>query len=192
MGRWQSAMTALVAVVSTFVSTAVAAQDVVGILNSGHAVSRLDTTLAFYRDVFGLTADPLPLQNPGIAALTGVPGTKLRRAVLRLPTTTFGFELTEFSGVPRTVGRVNVPDPGAAHLILRLRDLDRVVEAARTSGVQIVTPSSAPVTLRVAARGSRAILMRSEWDLLACLGFPSRELALLWAEHERRILEDAR
>ena len=161
MGRWNDAITTLAAVVGIFVSTSVAAQEaVIGVLNSGHAVNSLDTTLAFYRDIFDLTADPQPLQNPGIAALTGVPSAQLRRAVLRLPNTTFGFELTEFSGVQRTVGHVNVPDPGAAHLILRVRDLDRVVDAARKSGVQIVTPSSAPVKLRPGARGSRAILMR--------------------------------
>jgi len=43
---------------------------------------------------------------------------------------------------------------------LRVRDLDRVVDTAQKSGVQIVTPSSAPVKLRAAGRGSRAILMR--------------------------------
>jgi catechol 2,3-dioxygenase-like lactoylglutathione lyase family enzyme len=161
MGRWNYAITTPVAVVSVCVATSVAAQEaVVGILNSGHAVNSLDVTLAFYRDVFGLTADPQPLQNPGIASLTAAPGVKLRRAVLRLPHTTFGFELTEFSNVQRTVGHVSVPDPGAAQLIVRVRDLDRVVDAARKSGVQIVTPSSAPVKLRAGARGSRAILLR--------------------------------
>jgi catechol 2,3-dioxygenase-like lactoylglutathione lyase family enzyme len=159
--RQKHAIVTLFAVVSIFVTTSAAGQEaVVGILNSSHAVNSLDITLAFYRDVFGLNADPQPLRNPGIAALTGVPGVQLRRAVLRLPNTTFGFELTEFSGVERKAGRANVPDPGAAHLILRVRDLDRVVDAARKSGVQIVTPSSAPVKLRSTARGSRAILMR--------------------------------
>jgi hypothetical protein len=41
-----------------------------------------------------------------------------------------------------------------------VRDLDRVVEAARKTGVQIVTSSLAPVQLRATARGARAILLR--------------------------------
>jgi catechol 2,3-dioxygenase-like lactoylglutathione lyase family enzyme len=154
-------MTMLLAVVSIVIPSLVHAQEaVVGILNSGHTVNNLATTLAFYRDVFGLVADPQPIRNPGIAALTGTPSVQLRHAVLRLPNTSFGFELTEFSGVQRSVVHANVPDPGAAHLILRVRDLDSVVDAARKSRVQIVTPSAAPVKLRAAARGSRAILMR--------------------------------
>src|SRR5262249_41120922 len=127
---------------------------------SSHAVNSLDTTVAFYRDVFGLKADPQPLRNPGIAAFTGAPGVQVRLALLRLPNTSFGFELTEFSGVQRKAGRANIRDPGAAHLILRVRDLDRVVDAVRKSGVQIVTPSLTPIKLQSTARGSRAILVR--------------------------------
>src|SRR5512146_2900230 len=74
---------------------------VVGILNDAHAVNSMDKTLAFYRDVFGLNAGPRPLPNPGIPALTDSPGAQLHLAVLRLPNTSFGFELTEFSGVER-------------------------------------------------------------------------------------------
>lgn len=133
---------------------------VVRILNDIHAVNSLDKTLAFYRDVFELNAEPQSLPNPSIAALTNAPGVKLRVAVLHLPNTSFGFELTEFSGVERKSGRANIPDPGAATLILRVRELDRVVDAAKKSGIQIVTPSSTPIRLPSTARGSRAILMR--------------------------------
>jgi catechol 2,3-dioxygenase-like lactoylglutathione lyase family enzyme len=162
MRRRKRARTTLLVVVSILLTASADGQEaVVGILSSSHAVNHLDSTLAFYRDVFGLNADPQPLRNPGIAALTGEAGAQLRRAVFRLPNTSFGFELTEFSGVHRNAGRAaNIPDPGAAHLILRVRDLDRVVDAARKSGVQIVTPSSTPIKLRSTARGSRAILMR--------------------------------
>jgi catechol 2,3-dioxygenase-like lactoylglutathione lyase family enzyme len=143
MRRSTHAMTMLLGVVSMVIPALAHAQETaVGILNSGHAVNNLDTTLAFYRDVFGLVADPQPMRNPGIAALTGTPSVELRHAVIRLPNTSFGFELTEFSGAQR------------------VRDLDSVVDAARKSRVQIVTPSAAPVKLRPTARGSRAILMR--------------------------------
>jgi catechol 2,3-dioxygenase-like lactoylglutathione lyase family enzyme len=161
MGQRTPAIGTLLAVVSMLgTGRAVGQEAAIGIVTSGHAVNNLEMTLAFYRDVFGLTGDPQPVRNPGLAALTGLAGIQLRVAVLRLPNTHFGLELTEFSGVERKAGRASVPDPGAAHLILRVRDLDRVVNAAKTAMVEMVTPSSAPIGLRPTARGSRAILMR--------------------------------
>jgi catechol 2,3-dioxygenase-like lactoylglutathione lyase family enzyme len=125
-----------------------------------HVVNHLDTTLAFYRDVFGLDGQTQPLPSRGFPALTNSPGVRLRLAVLDLPNTSFGFELIEFSGVERTPGRLRVSDPGAGTLILRVRDLNNVVDAAKNSGAEIVTPSGAPVQLRTTAVGTRAILMR--------------------------------
>jgi catechol 2,3-dioxygenase-like lactoylglutathione lyase family enzyme len=69
-------------------------------------------------------------------------------------------ELAEFSGVEQKPVRLIVSDPGAGTLILRVRDLDRVVAAAKNFGTEIVTPSGAPVKLRPTAVGSRAILIR--------------------------------
>jgi catechol 2,3-dioxygenase-like lactoylglutathione lyase family enzyme len=132
---------------------------VVGIRNDLHAVNGLDKTLAFYRDVFGLDGETQP-QNRGLAALTNSPGAHVRFAVLDLPNTSFGFELAEFSGVERKPGRLRVSDPGSGTLILRVLDLDRVVDAAKAPGAEMVTPGGVPVKLRPAAVGTRAILMR--------------------------------
>ena len=132
----------------------------VGGRNYIHVVNRLDTTLAFYRDVFGLDGQTQPLPSRGFPALTNSPKARLRLAVLDLPNTSFGFELMEFSGVERTPGRLRVSDPGAGTLILRVRDLNNVVDAAKNSGAEIVTPSGAPVPLRTTAVGTRAILLR--------------------------------
>ena len=85
----------------------------VGILNYIHAVNDLDTTLAFYNEVFGLKGEPRPFPNPGVPALTNSPGVSLRLAVLKLPNASFGFELTQFSGVDRHPGRPKHTDPGA-------------------------------------------------------------------------------
>lgn len=131
-----------------------------GILNYIHAVNRLDQTLGFYREVFELTGEMRVLPNSAAAALVNSPGARLRLAALHLPNTTFDFELMEFSGVERKPGRFDVSDPGAGTLILRVRDLNRVVDAAKKSSVEIVTPSGAPVKLRPTSLGSRAILMR--------------------------------
>ena len=132
----------------------------VAFLNYIHVVNSLDKTLAFYRDVFELTGDTRVLPNTRAAALVNSPGARLRVAVLHLPNTSFGVELMEFSGIERKPARFRVSDPGASHLILRVRDLNRVVDAAKNFGVEIVTPSGAPVKLRPTAVGTRAILMR--------------------------------
>jgi catechol 2,3-dioxygenase-like lactoylglutathione lyase family enzyme len=130
------------------------------ILNDIHAVNNLDKTLAFYHDVFGLDGQTQLITSSGFPALTNSPGARLRLAVLHLPNTSFGLQLMEFSGVERNPGRFGVSDPGASHLILRVRDLNRVVDAAKKSGAEIVTPSGAPVKLPPTAVGSSAILMR--------------------------------
>jgi catechol 2,3-dioxygenase-like lactoylglutathione lyase family enzyme len=132
----------------------------VGGRNYIHVVNSLDKTLAFYRDVFGLEGQTQPLPNRGFPALTNSLGARLRLAVLDLPNTSFGFELIEFSGVERTRGRLRISDPGAGTLVLRVMDLNRVVDAAKDSGAEILTPSGAPVKLRPTAVGTRAILMR--------------------------------
>src|SRR5690349_10832656 len=131
----------------------------VGGRNYIHVANRLDTTLAFYRDVFGLDGQTQPLPSRGFPALTNSPGARLRLAVLDLPNTSFGFELMEFSGVVRRPGRLRVSDPGAGTLVLRVLDLNRVVDATKTSGAEIVTPSGAPIKLRATAVGTRAILV---------------------------------
>ena len=43
-----------------------------------HAVDDLDTTLAFYRSVFGLNGNPSDFANPAVPLLTNAPGVTLR------------------------------------------------------------------------------------------------------------------
>jgi catechol 2,3-dioxygenase-like lactoylglutathione lyase family enzyme len=130
----------------------------VEILNDIHAVNSLNKTLAFYRGVFELDGKARVLPNTGIPALVNSPIVRLRIAVLDLPNTSFGLELAEFSGVERKPVRLNVSDPGGGTLVLRVRDLDRVVDAAKNFGTEVITPSGAPVELRPTAVGSRALM----------------------------------
>ena len=50
-----------------------------------HAVEDLDTTLAFYREVFGLNGTPNDFPNPAVPQLTNAPGVTLRLSMMRLP-----------------------------------------------------------------------------------------------------------
>lgn len=133
---------------------------VVGILNYIHAVNQLDTTLAFYRDVFGLAGEPRPFPNPGVPLLTNSPGVSLKLAVLRLPNAGFGFELTQFSGVERHPGVPKHTDPGAALLALRVKDMQPVLAAIKKRNDPIITSSRRPVTIHTANGDIHSMLVR--------------------------------
>jgi catechol 2,3-dioxygenase-like lactoylglutathione lyase family enzyme len=139
----------------------------VGMLNYIHAVKDLDKTLAFYHDVFGLDAKPRPFPNPGVPALINAPGASLRLATLKLPNTPFGLELTQFSGVDRHTGSVPSEarpfDPGAAILVLRVKNLDPIVAAVKKRNDPIVTTSRAPVRL-----GNTRVFMVRDPDGFLC------------------------
>jgi catechol 2,3-dioxygenase-like lactoylglutathione lyase family enzyme len=134
---------------------------VVGMLNYIHATNHLETTLAFYHDVFGLDAPaPRPLTSPGVPALTNSPGVKLRLSTLHFPNTVFGLELTEFSGVDRKPGQPRHTDPGAALIALRVKDLEPVLAAVKKMSVPIITTSGGPVTIANPNGKLRAMLIR--------------------------------
>jgi catechol 2,3-dioxygenase-like lactoylglutathione lyase family enzyme len=136
---------------------------VVGILNYIHAVKDLDTTLAFYHDVFGLDGKPQAFPNPGVPALTNSPGASLRLAVLKIPNTEFGFELTQFSSVDRHPGQARPYDPGAGILVLRVKDLTSIAAAVKKRNDPVVTTSGAPVTL-----GNTRVFMVRDPDGFLC------------------------
>ncbi len=130
-------------------------------LNYIHATNNLETTLAFYHDVFGLDAPaPRPLLSPGVPALTNSPGVKLRLATLHFPNTAFGFELTEFSNVDRKPGQPRHTDPGAALIALRVKDMEPVLAAVKKMNVPIITTSGAPVTIETPNGKIRSMLIR--------------------------------
>jgi catechol 2,3-dioxygenase-like lactoylglutathione lyase family enzyme len=133
---------------------------VIGILNYPHAVNDLDTTVAFYRDVFGLelARQPSAFPNPGVPSLVNAPGISLRMATFRMPGAPFVLELTHFSGVERKPAQPMEPDPGAADLQLRVRDMDAVFEKIKKSGAPIITRSGSPI--KVGQSGTPSILVR--------------------------------
>ncbi len=124
-----------------------------------HAVEDLDKTLAFYRDVFGLNGMPQDFPNPGVPLLTNAPGVTLRLSMMRLPGP-MQFELTDFRGLDRKPAQANYWDPGAASLVLYVRDLDAVVANAKKANAPIVTTGGAPVEITTAKGKARSILLR--------------------------------
>ncbi|MGA2879559.1 MAG: VOC family protein [Bryobacteraceae bacterium] len=124
-----------------------------------HAVEDLDTTLAFYREVFGLNGTPQDFPNPAVPQLTNAPGVTLRLSMMRLPGAML-FELTHFKGLERKPARAAYTDPGAASIVLYVRDLDEAVANAKKVNAPIVTTGGAPVEIATARGKARSVLLR--------------------------------
>src|SRR5262245_11505136 len=75
-----------------------------GFMHAIHATNNVDTTLAFYRDVFGLglTTNPSAFPNPNVPLLTNSPGVNLRVAMLRIPRRGMHFQLPDSPNTART------------------------------------------------------------------------------------------
>lgn len=124
-----------------------------------HAVNDLDTTLAFYRDVFGIDGQARDFPNPGVPLLTNAPGVTLRLSMVALPGGT-RFELTHFMGLERRPAQAAYTDPGAASLVLYVRDIDPLVAAAKAANATIVTAGGAPVEITTPHGPARSIVFR--------------------------------
>lgn len=126
---------------------------VIALQNLAHTADSLDKTVPFYRDVIGLPVngarDPLAQQpqalDEDMSRFTATKGAKFRGATFRIPNANFGFELTEFTGAPRKSGQPKLQDPGAATLVLQVRDMDKMVAKLKTAGTTIITAGGAPV-----------------------------------------------
>ncbi len=124
-----------------------------------HAVGDLDTTLAFYREVFGLNGTPQDFPNPAVPQLTNAPGVTLRLSMMRLPGKML-FELTHFKGLERKPAEAKYTDPGAGSIVFYVRDIDSVVANAKKANAPIVTTGGEPVEIATADGKARSILMR--------------------------------
>src|SRR5215472_17509399 len=132
---------------------------IVSLSHAIHAVDDLDTTLAFYRDVFGLKGNPQNFPNPGVPMLTNAPGVTLRLSMTPLPGN-MRFEFTDFRGPERKAARANYWDPGAASLVFYVRDIDAAVANAKAAKAEIVTSGGSPVEVATAKGKAKSIVMR--------------------------------
>jgi len=124
-----------------------------------HAVENLDTTLAFYSQVFGLNGKAQDFPNPAVPLLTNAPGVTLRMSMLALPGK-MRFELTDFKGLERKPAQAKYTDPGAASIVFHVRDIDTVLANARKASAPIVTTGGVPVEIATAAGKARSIILR--------------------------------
>jgi catechol 2,3-dioxygenase-like lactoylglutathione lyase family enzyme len=150
---------ALLALGSTSIAHGQPAGQMKSLSHNIHAVNDLDTTLAFYRDVFGLEGRAIDFANPAVPLLTNAPGVTLRMSMLTLPGGT-RYELTHFKGLERQPGIAKYTDPGAASVVLYVRDLDALVAAAKKANAPIVTTGGAPIEVATTNGRARSIVIR--------------------------------
>jgi catechol 2,3-dioxygenase-like lactoylglutathione lyase family enzyme len=128
-------------------------------------VENMDRSLAFYHDVFGMEVPPLPPSgarpynnpNPRLFVFFNIPGAKERHQSARVPGIPTGVEPMEIQQVAFKTIPLRIQDPGAATLVLVVRDIDAVVARIKEANVPIATPGGKPVRL---ADGARAVLIR--------------------------------
>jgi predicted enzyme related to lactoylglutathione lyase len=128
---------------------------IAGVGNFSHIVADMDRAVAFYRDVIGLTVGQPPNEfsgNPSIMNLGHTPGAQSRFGTLRIPGSALGVELIEYKDTKRSPARPRFQDPGAANLILTVRDVDAIVARVKRSAGRIQTLSGAPATIPGVAR----------------------------------------
>jgi predicted enzyme related to lactoylglutathione lyase len=128
-------------------------------------VADMNRSYAFYR-ALGMEGEGPPASGkqqasvPMVTKLTGsTESMTFRNAYLKIPGTAFQFEFTEFGNTPREAIMPRMQDPGASLLILRVRNLNTALDAAKGAGAKVVTLGGAP--LKVGPNGGfRSIFVK--------------------------------
>ena len=156
---WLSLASALAVMMAVTQLTAQSTSATKSLSHAIHAVDELDTTLAFYRNVFGIIGNPSDFLNPAVPLLTNAPGVSLRLSMLALPGG-IRFELTHFKGLERKPAQAKYTDPGAASIVFYVRDIEQAWANAKQANATIVTTGGAPVEIATANGKARSLVLR--------------------------------
>jgi len=136
-----------------------------------HSVADLEKTVKFYREGLGMeplgeggkpvTAFPAPNPlNEALSRFTDTHGASFRNAMFRIPGAPLDLELTEFSGIALKHAVPHMQDPGAATLILLVRDLDATLANVKKSGGTVVSLGGQPMQVGGENSKSRSVFVR--------------------------------
>ncbi len=143
------------------------AGEVIGVGNFLHVVSDAEKSVAFYRGVLGMDLQgaqpngPRPyLTTPAIVNLYDAIGAQYRVGTTQVQGSPMRAELVEWKDIERKPVHPRIQDPGAATMILIVRDLDSIMARVKSSGTPIVTTGGEPVTLAEGKGTERAIIVK--------------------------------
>jgi len=136
-----------------------------------HSVADLDKTVSFYRDGLGLamagpggkpvTMLPVPTAlDESLSKFTATHGAKFRNAMFKIPGAKFDLELTEFTGTPRKNVQPHMQDPGAATLVLIVRDVDAALAGVNKTGGSVLSIGGQPMKVGGENSKSRSVFVR--------------------------------
>ena len=110
-------------------------------------IADTDTTVAFYRDLLGLTPTVGESFNGDkvMADTAGAPGAQFRQSRVQVPGTSDVMRLIEFRSIERRTLSTRLQDPGLAMLQVNVQNVDALVKSLAARGVPIVTVGGAPL-----------------------------------------------
>lgn len=114
---------------------------ITGFRHAGIVVRDLGASLAFYRDMLGLTVRARKAEEgPSIDTVLGLEGVKVTTVKLAPPEGGGMVELLSFAShpAPRGISRT-VYTPGPTHVAFTVRDLDALFEALTREGVPFLS-----------------------------------------------------
>jgi catechol 2,3-dioxygenase-like lactoylglutathione lyase family enzyme len=134
---------------------------VVGVGGFSHIVANVEKSVEFYRDVLGLEMPnpPRPFASvPWIIDMGNTPGAQSRPAILRIPGSKLGIELIDYKDIDRKAVHPRFQDPGAASLILTVRDMDPILAKLKAAHAHINSKGGEPAAIK-GANGSSGHVM---------------------------------
>ena len=143
--------------VRVLAQTPAAPGDVVGVGGFSHIVANVERSVAFYRDVLGLEMPNPPRafdSTPWIVDMGNTPGAQSRPAILHIPGSKLGVELIDYKDIDRKSAHPNFQDPGAASLILTVRDIDPLMAKLKEAHARINSKGGEPAAIH-GPNGSR-------------------------------------
>ena len=141
----------LSALTAVFTQTPAPAGDVVGVGGFSHIVDSVERSVAFYRDVLGLEMPNPPRafdSTPWIIDMGNTPGAQSRPAILHIPGSALGVELIDYKDIDRKAVHPRFQDPGAASLILTVRDMDAMMAKLKAAHAHINSKGGEPAALK--------------------------------------------
>ncbi len=108
--------------------------------HTGFTVSDIERSIAFYRDVLGLT---LVRQQEGsaeyLSTVTGFKGARLKLALLKPGDGTGMLELLEYVSHPAPPTERETNRPGNGHLCFKVDDIHKACDELRRRGVRLIS-----------------------------------------------------